>query len=373
MAAFNNVIQAPTNVGRPVESLNSTAPLFTPLRETTLVRDCGRNCSYTVSFVAPAVKCADNNVWNTAFTAPNATAAANTTIVTNGTTVTWTSAKQFLGKSYYRAERPPGTHLLWVGFVPSVDLGNRVPRVLVCRNSIARYTVRLDVQNHHFLEPTIAAVETLSMAPDTLPDFPTTLYLPNQALSTVIADTLIGRLTPGALRASDVTLTTLFESVTNISPDLGFSIERMAEKMTVSLLSIDGSGVRGSGPLLLEAAVEPNKCITTTQIAVYTYAALRLVLVYAGSVGVVMVMAVVGFVALGCNGVAYSVSVSTVLRTTRNPTLDHLVGEGCLGGGSVPAELGKLKLKFGEIGEGGHVAMGIEGEVRKIQRGGRYS
>lgn len=199
-----------------------------------------------------------------------------------------------------------------------------------------------------------------------------------------MTDILVGRLTPNELRTSDVTLTTLFESATVIPPELGSSIEKMVQKMVVSLLAMDGSGVRGStgGPLLLEAAVEKSQCTTTKKLAVYQYTTLRLVVVYAVSVVIALLVAVVGFVALGRNGVSSSMSVSTILRTTRNPTLDRLVGGGCLGGDPIPKDLEKLRLKFGELRAGreevgesraGRVAMGIEGEVVSIRRGGLYS
>lgn len=370
MAAFNNITKFPTNVGLPVNGIR-------PLRETTLAQDCGDNCTYAITFVAPAIKCTEKTSWNTTVAPPR-------TNGTNATIPTWSSARQFLGKSYFRVERPTGAQVLWVGFIPNLDLGNRIPHVLLCKNSVARYSVRFDVQNYHFLEPTVEAVETLYITADTLPGYPKTLYLPNEALNTVVADILVGRLTPNELRTSDVTLTTLFESATMIPPELGSSIEKMAQKMVVSLLAMDGSGIRGSagGPLLLEAAVENTQCTTMKKLAVYQYTTLRLVLMYAVSVAIALLMAVVGFAALGQNGVSSSMNFSTILRTTRNPTLDGLVGGGCLGGDPIPEGLGKLRLKFGELrteGEeiggsrAGHVAMGIEGEVVPIRRGGLYS
>lgn len=135
-------------------------------------------------------------------------------------------------------------------------------------------------------------------------------------------------------------------------------------------------------PLLLEAAVKNTQCTTVKQLAVYQYTTLRLVLVYAVSVVIALFSAVVGFVALRQNNVSSRMNFSTILRTTRNPTLDGLVGRGCLGGDPMSKDLGRLRLKSGElrtegeeIGESraGHVAMGIEGEVVPIRRGGLYS
>lgn len=90
-------------------------------------------------------------------------------------------------------------------------------------------------------------------------------------------------------------------------------------------------------------------------------------------------MAAIGFAALAMNGVASDMSFSTVLLTTRNPSLDRLAAGGCIGGRPLPAELGKLRLRFGEVmaetsEDGvGHTAMGVEGEVSQIRRRGKYS
>lgn len=356
LAAYSGVIQPPGNNG-----LDSTGaiPQIKPIHDTTVAQDCGRNCTYTVKFLAPSIKCSEETSWSS----PD---------------LAWASPQAFMRKTSYRAGTPVGPSILWVGYIPG---GETDPRIILCHRSVARYTVRLDLQDHHFLEPIIQDVETLYVVADSPPQYPDLLYMPNQSVFFILWDVLQGNLTEGSFRASDVTLTPLFSDVYDIRPDLGPEIELMSQKMVVSLLSIDSPGTNKTRPLMRYSALEQNLCATTKSVAVYTYTTHRLLIVYTSTVTIAILMSFVGLVALGRNGVASNMSVSAILRTTRNPTLDHLMG-GCLGGNPMPKELEKLRLKFGEVRTGGekedgervgHVALGIEGEVFSIRRGGRYS
>lgn len=156
--------------------------------------------------------------------------------------------------------------------------------------------------------------------------------------------------------------------------------------MVVSLLSLDARGNNNTRLLLDVAALQTTYCTTTDHINVYHYETQRLLYAYASSVGTALFMSLFGFAALARNGVSSSMSVSTILRTTRNQTLDRVLGGTCLGADPIPKELRELRLKFGEVrtGDGpvpdavpvggvGHVALGIEGEVFPIRKGARYT
>lgn len=66
------------------------------------------------------------------------------------------------------------------------------------------------------------------------------------------------------------------------------------------------------------------------------------------------------------NGVANDKKFTPIHRTTRNSTLDPLMGS-CLGAVPIPPDLGDLKLNFGEVracGEdGGQTHMDDDGNV----------
>lgn len=358
LAAFYGTIRPPSNTGL---DIRGAVPRMRPAHDTTIAQDCGRNCTYTVKFLAPGIKCFEETSWSS----PN---------------LTWHSPQEFMRDSAYRAALAQDPNVLWVGYIPG---GETDPRILLCHRSVARYTVRMDLQDHQFLEPIIQDVETVHMVADLEPLYPDLQYIPNQAVFFILFDVLKGNLTEYSFRASDVALTPLFSDIYDIPSDLGSGIELMSQKMVVSLLSIDSPGTNKTQPLMVYSALERNLCTTTKSVPVYTYKIRRLLIVYTFTATIALLMSFVGFVALGWNGVASNVSVSAILRTTRNPTLDHLMGGGCLGGNPMPKELEKLRLKFGEIKTGGekeedgehvgHVALGIEGEVSPIRRGGRYS
>lgn len=273
--------------------------------------------------------------------------------------------------------------VLWVGFYR--DENSVSPIVLVCRRTVSHYTVRLQVLNYQFREPIIEAVESLGPIPDIQPLYPDTRYLPNQSVFHILSKSLVGNLsTHSPFTGSNIALTPLLEELNMSSTELGPGIEKMAQKMVVSLLSIDTRGSDVFHPLFQFAALEASQCTTTKSGAVYNYEMQRLVGVYGASATMALMMAVVGFVALMRNGVCSSMTVSALLRTTRNPTLDRLLVGTCLGAVPPPMELGELRLKFGEVrtGDGftkevgvggiGHVALGVEGEVFPIRNGARY-
>lgn len=79
------------------------------------------------------------------------------------------------------------------------------------------------------------------------------------------------------------------------------------------------------------------------------------------------------FIALGQNRIASNKSVSAIIRTTRNRTVDEcIVGGDCLGGEVMSLELQKLKLQFGALKAGkmgtAPVALGVKGEIYPIKR-----
>lgn len=395
--AFSGHITAPKNVGL-YDGDKSRSP--TMPEGITLAQDCGRNCTYNLTFLAPAVNCTEKTPWNE-------------------TDAPWDNPNQFLNKTLYRAERPQGSMgALWIGYVSPVPswansgpFGEVNPHVYVCKNSVANYSVKLEVQDYTFREPTIETVDIIYTINDTStfesygePGFfydPTffsdkyrkvtyaAAHRPNLAFFDTLVSILSGNITMVIMPntrsyfASQTQIggTPLSSSKFTIEPSLGTAIEAMAQKMVVSLLSADGAGIEERDPLMEYAALIRTNCTSTKYYNVYQYVAKRLVLAYAMAATITFLMLVLGFVALESNGVASDASFSTMLLTTRNPTLDRLTAGGCLGGDPVPEELRKLKLAFGKLkteggpgpDEVGHLAIGIEGEIVQIVKGGRYS
>lgn len=357
LAAYSGRIQPP----QPVMTFNNT------VSDTSLAKDCGTNCSYSITFQAPAIKCTDNLPckWNT-------------------TNMPWSGPKQFMGESVFLTRKEKHEHLLWVGYIPAIDLRGRdqEPIVLLCQSSVARYSVTFNMRYYHFLAPIIFGVETLFLSPTTVPP-PNDTYIPNESFFNTVERLIVDNLTLDTQHSSNVLLTSLFSYRRIIPLDLGTAIEKMTQNMIVSLLSINGMGTTRNSPLYRYAALQNTTCESSTHILVYHYDSWRLITIYATSVTLALFSGVLGFIALHVNGVASDKKFSSILRTTRNPTLDSLMGS-CLGAEPVPPDLGDLKLMFGEVrtsGEDGgqanmdhdgHVAMGTASEISPIRKGKRY-
>lgn len=376
LAAYSRLIAVPGDVLYGTNISASGASQLAIASDTSLVHDCGQNSTYTQTFWAPSISCTTKPQWNT-------------------TNLPWTGPRQFMRSAIYRAEKDRQQNILWVGFFANfLSVGEtQEPVVIGCQSSVSKYVVQATLRQHSFQSLRIIAVDTLFLTPTEDPVFPDTMYMSNCSLFTALVDLIGGYLNYTLRRRfSDVILTTLFPRDENIPADLGPAIERMANRMMVSLLAIDGRGTDPDRPLLENAALQNTTCTTTKYQLTYHYEMWRLVSVYATSIVIALFAAVCGFLALHQNSVSSNTHVSTIVRTTRNPTLDALMGS-CLGGERMSKELEELRLKLGEVNgrlgaveravgdDGGaptygddlrHVALGIEGEVTPIQEGKRY-
>ena len=99
---------------------------------------------------------------------------------------------------------------------------------------------------------------------------------------------------------------------------------------------------------------------------------------YAISIFTTLISVFIGVHSIYYNGIASDTLFSRVLATTRNPTLDKLVGDHeavCLGGDPFPEALEKTRLRFGIIdrGDGGvHTAFGTVDETAVMLGTGGY-
>lgn len=329
--------------------------------EITLPQVCGSNyCAYAVQFLGPALACGEPT-WNRSGNH-------------------WTSADDFMGKTYYRAE-PPAQGLLIAGASKTPKVNQRGNFSIVqCRPSIARYTVRQTIRNGLFDEPRIDVVEyILSTVPE--PEYPSVEYVPNRVIFNRQVLNIRGNATSGEILETGVTRTTFYDEVEKSPSNIGPLLEKMSHQMVVSLLSFDFTGFDGLKVILDVTALEETSCSVIEERVIYYYYPLPFTIVYSISVAVTLGMAIAAFVALRRNGVASSSSISAIIRTTRNQTLDTMIGGSCLGGDPIPEELKKLQLQFGALRKTGAsadqrippFALGIPAEIDRITTGGHYT
>lgn len=370
LPAFSDAITTPNNTEL---YKTNTAQTSLTANETTIGQDCGRNCTYSIVFLAPAVQCTKRNLLNE-------------------TDAPWDNSKQFQNETTYYAERSKvAWNTLWIRYTPGVKTNSTEPHVYSCQNSVARYTVKLDTYDYQFQRPTIEDYQILYPVNDE----PSTsqnsaMYTPSWVFFDTLMDVLGGNATAGAFSTKAI-YTSLYIVGDGFTHYMDTKIEDMARKMVVSLLSANLPGTKSypSGSRMIYAAQTKTNCTSNYTQNIYQYITWQLVSVYSIATFVVLSIAVLGFVALEKNGVTSDTSFSTILLMTRNPTLDKLTLGACFGGDPVPKQMQGLKLRFGEIraretrkpeGEPElnrvrHLAFGIKGEedVLAILKGGKYS
>lgn len=309
---------------------------------------CGANCSYTIEFLGPSVTCTPFTSWET---------------------VRWPNESAFMGGGNYACEIPTGqTDAILLGILSQEEPIQ--PIVFNCQTSTARYTVEYIVVERSFLEPNITKVEPIGL-PGTLASgkYGNKTYFGQTVLMYALTDVLVGAIRNASVTSTKMQLTPLVESKPT---EIGRAVEQMGHKMVVSLVASDLLS-DGSAYLLDVSATQDTMCTTTKLNLLYVYSASTLILVYALAVTCALVTTLAGFFALRQNGMASTQTPSSMIRTTRNSTLDEaIIGNYTLGGNTMSDELEKMELRFGALrtdAKGSvHYALGVRGEISPIKR-----
>lgn len=318
---------------------------------TTVGEMCGANCSYTIQFLGPSVTCTPFTSW---------------------TSSRWSNGSHYMQNNSYASVMPTGqTDAVLLGVWLQEEPVR--PIILECGTSTARYTVEYVVVERRFLEPKITKVEPIVLpGSQATGKYGAKTNVGQTALMFAVSKVLLGGIKDGSETSTDVQLTPLAETMLRNPAEIGTAVEQMGHKMVVSLIGTDLL-VDGSAYVLNIAATQHTMCTTTTYNLLYVYSAKTLILVYALAVACAFVTTVAGFFALRQNGMASTQTPSSMIRTSRNPTLDEaIVGNYTLGGSTMSDELEKMELRFGALGGDAkgavHYALGVRGEISPIKR-----
>lgn len=339
LSAFTGLIASPSNL-----------PPATSSDITTLGKLCGENCTYSVEFLGPAITCTNFTSWST---------------------LSKQNISEWMGSAYYGATIYLDGKRLLVEVISSDATMDLI--ILECQSSTARYTVQHVIQERRFLEPIITKVESVELPGlEQAPIYPDTTYLPHLSLMNAVSRIAQGKITIGLSVETEIALTPLFDDLTINVTNVGPAIERMAHKMIASLLAFEMM-LNGTAYTLDVSAMQQTECTTTKYVVLYVYSTVTLVFIYGLAVACALVTSVAGFYALGQNGMASTHTVSAIIRTTRNTTLDELiVGGSCLGGHPMSKELKTVELQFGALRGSekrpASFAMGVRGEISPIKR-----
>lgn len=318
---------------------------------TTVSEKCGANCSYTIEFLGPSVNCTPFTSWNT---------------------VRWNNVSMFmLGRNYYSEMVNDSTYSIIVGILSQEEPIH--PIVFWCQWSTARYTVKYVIMERTLLEPKITKVEPIVLAGRPANrEFVDGISSGYIVLMNVLSKVLSGAIKNRTETTTDITLTPLAETIAKNPKDFGTAVEQMGHKMVVSLVGSDLL-VDGGAYILDITATQDTTCAAIESGVVYFYSARTLIFVYTLAVSCALVTTVAGFFALRQNGMASTQTPSSMIRTSRNPTLDEaIVGNYTLGGSTMSDELEKMELRFGALRADAkgtlQYALGVRGEISPIKR-----
>ena len=319
---------------------------------------CGANCSYEVTFNAPAWRCFEVEDAN------NATAgwATNLRVVGEELVVLHDDAS---ATGHYYANVTDLTGRFWMVYSNfnstnitafycedwntkyslQVNYVNSQQSVIiedleylneVSMSSTARLNAYTDLGTGKVYTPTLASYMTL-----------VALYLP-------ITDLMTGwdSQTTWLFNMSQKSSLPLMPRLTTRERDgnyipvwnLPSLIEEMSRNLSISLLAEPG---------LVYATNETTTCHKTTAGNVWHYEPMPLITAYSIGVGATIIALVIGGIALLSNEQAHDMSFSAILRTTRSLTLDTVVEGAENGALPVPKTLGQSRLKLVRDATGG--------------------
>lgn len=317
----------------------------------TLMQQCGSNCTYPVEFLGPATICAEFTRWNMS---------------------NWRNSEAYMDSAVLRAVSNPATN---GSFLVGIDIASPDhPRVVFeCNSSVAYYTVEQTIEDRRFREPVIIKAETVELPDFELPPiYPNFAYLPSWGLYSTIYRIMKGHLGGKAPGDSESGNTVLMSDIYGNPSNIGKAIEQLSHRMIVSMIAFD-LFFNNTQHILNIAGILKTQCRRTENVPVYNYSPQTLLIVYGLAVACTLATSIAGFIALGQNGMSSTKTVSAIIRTTRNHTLDEcIVGADCLGGDVMSPELQKVELRFGALKTGkigaAPFALGVKGEIYPIKR-----
>jgi hypothetical protein len=309
---------------------------------------CGANCTYSVSFPAPALSCiaGDPNGPYVPIVQDNVFYNASAAVVGNGS----------------------------LNLLISLLNGTPTPTVVNCTLYNATYDITVQYNDNlqtvgweTILDKIVpssvsgAFNDHISYATNGSSDgVPVTewWYLLNEyTMGYTFFNFLSGSLQPEPDGAYTINSDVVFTNLVNLTaefdlglpPDLDVQIENLFANVTLSMLGFTENpvyvGAFGdkSSPAAIYTSVEAT---VTSYPPRYSYSRALLWELYGAALAIGLVLNVVGGVALIKNGVDADTSFSQVLVTTRNPDFDRLCAESTYGGSQIREDVKKTRVKF---------------------------
>ena len=333
---------------------------------------CGFNCTYEVSFAAPAWQCNKTNKTD----GPDAHWNENWF---NGYGDGWNYSASDPGTNLeyspiYQANYNSDTSQFWVGATDSVELDYSLDmsvkeflnlHLYVCDIVTMIYNLRVTYIDHQQINEIIDLsyedkVEIPQSVWDGNLDEPTknaailgivSLYSPLVDLVSgyitrdpqerIVSNTSIGSIPP-LVHVYNSSMASGQEDPYVPDLEIGPLLEKLSQNMSISLLS---------QPKLDTTTTKITTCTTYETLTVWKFKPAPLIVAYLCAVGVAMMSLVIGGLALVATGVARDRSFSSIVRSTRHHDLDVLCVDND-GNAALPStpELRKRRFRFSSDG-----------------------
>lgn len=149
--------------------------------------------------------------------------------------------------------------------------------------------------------------------------------------------------------------------------NMGQLIEELSRNLTLSYFSADQLHLPGGIEAVVDIETRPN---------IYHYNVANLAWAYGVAIAVTFMSAIIGIKAMLANGVSHETSFSSILCSTRNPTLDRLSVGSSLAATPLAKTVRKTELRFGLLQDRTNepelikrVAFGVDEEIDTLQKG----
>lgn len=338
---------------------------------------CGQNCTYSTSFLGPAMSC-DNE----SFALAQAVLGSGVVHTNDGA--------EF---SYYNAvSDTEHASMLWI--LQDQEPTSADPLVLLCSTWNTTYDVNVTFKSGIPTYSTVTGNLTDAELVDWGRNFETAAYvditinatmrraLDMAAVRDALYDNLVGDISMRTDEQNAFVFNTSFvlsnlvdmtvnESTSSFSltKDLKSGIPELMRNITLSVMGTNN-------------ATSSTVCTSYTDELVYKYSPVWLLVPYFVGFFLSVLCAALGMYAIFVDGVSVEDGFSQILVTTRNPILDE-TSEGVCLTSSEAKELKEQRVRFGELlyreghaqegsGGTGHAAFGLEGQTAPIQKGRVY-
>lgn len=320
---------------------------------------CGPNCTYTVTFTGPGLKCREISEFPSGLSGINSY--PQSPYEQGPFEVAYMAVGRYLDNSVWSGSLE--SQGIYIYYSPIHDERQGTNHTLLCQLYQSNYTCSIKYLNYLQSFVDISVVNQAQISPRGDPYYAVQNWtlLNYFAIAEAVGEALTGyiQVYVGTPMVVDTLITlskwvnisdTSQESSVNFTMDLGRKVEELLTNTTLSLLSFISNPPPGNLPnpaIMTSTLVQPAHNLVS--VTLYGYDRILFWTIYGSIIGLTLLCVAIGCYVLYRNGIDGDLSFTQILVSTRNPNLDTLCYEAGFDGRHIPKELFKLSLQYGEL------------------------